>query len=130
RMLARAVRLACAEGYVRAFQDEGELLMVILRELRAMPDLVRQDGHGDEALAFIDRLLRAPPPPTPAVAADGRPASSAAATELLTRKELQVLRLAAEGLTNDELAERLFVAETTVRTHLRNINVKLDTRSR
>lgn len=130
RMLARAVRLACAEGYVRAFQDEGELLMVILRELRAMPDLVREDGHGDEALAFIDRLLRAPPPPTPAVAADGRPESSAAATELLTRKELQVLRLAAEGLTNDELAERLFVAETTVRTHLRNINVKLDTRSR
>jgi LuxR family transcriptional regulator, maltose regulon positive regulatory protein len=43
---------------------------------------------------------------------------------------LQVLRLAAEGLTNDQLAERLFVAETTVRTHLRNINVKLDTRGR
>ena len=41
-----------------------------------------------------------------------------------------MLRLAAEGLTNDQLAERLFVAETTVRTHLRNINVKLDARSR
>jgi LuxR family maltose regulon positive regulatory protein len=41
-----------------------------------------------------------------------------------------MLRLAAEGLSNDALAERLFVAETTVRTHLRNINVKLDTRSR
>ena len=50
--------------------------------------------------------------------------------ELLTRKEIQVVRLAAEGLSNDEIAERLFVAETTVRTHLRNINVKLDARNR
>jgi LuxR family maltose regulon positive regulatory protein len=41
-----------------------------------------------------------------------------------------VLRLAAQGLSNDQLAERLFIAETTVRTHLRNINVKLDARNR
>ncbi|MNR15678.1 Transcriptional regulatory protein LiaR [compost metagenome] len=51
-------------------------------------------------------------------------------SELLTRKEIQVMRLAAEGLSNDQIAERLFVAETTVRTHLRNINVKLDARNR
>ena len=87
------------------------------------------DGRGD-SLAFIDRLLQepvdsaAPRPPTDASH------DAAVASELLTRKELQVLRLAAEGLTNDQLAERLFVAETTVRTHLRNINVKLDTRGR
>ena len=50
--------------------------------------------------------------------------------ELLTRKEIQVMRLVAEGLSNDDIAERLFVAETTVRTHLRNINSKLDANSR
>jgi LuxR family maltose regulon positive regulatory protein len=128
RMLARAVRLGCLEGYVRAFRDEGALLLQLLRELRAMPDLVREDGHGDEALAFIDRLLHEPVAPARTAATEG--AAVASAHEVLTRKELQVLRLAAEGLSNDELAERLFVAETTVRTHLRNINVKLDTRSR
>jgi LuxR family maltose regulon positive regulatory protein len=69
------------------------------------------------------------PPVVPAPgAASGTEAQPT--SELLTRKELQVLRLAAEGMSNDALAERLFVAETTVRTHLRNINVKLDTRSR
>jgi LuxR family maltose regulon positive regulatory protein len=129
RMLARAVRLACVEGYVRAFQDEGALLMLILRELRAQPDLVNEDGHGDEALAFIDRLLREPAQAVHMPGA-GSGVESPPASELLTRKELQVLRLAAEGMSNDALAERLFVAETTVRTHLRNINVKLDTRSR
>jgi LuxR family maltose regulon positive regulatory protein len=130
RMLARAVRLACVEGYVRAFQDEGALLMLILRELRAQPDLVHEDGHGEEALAFIDRLLREPASQAPVADAVAPGEAPCADNELLTRKELQVLRLAAEGLSNDALAERLFVAETTVRTHLRNINVKLDTRSR
>jgi len=129
RMLARAVRTASAEGYVRAFLDEGALLRALLLELRSVPDVLNVDGGGD-ALAFVDRLLQepldsaAPRPPTDASH------DVAAASELLTRKELQVLRLAAEGLTNEQLAERLFVAETTVRTHLRNINVKLDTRGR
>lgn len=128
RMLARAVRTASAEGYVRAFLDEGTLLRSLLLELRNVPDVLNVDGGGD-ALAFVDRLLQepldsaAPRPPTAGH-------DTTAASELLTRKELQVLRLAAEGLTNDQLAERLFVAETTVRTHLRNINVKLDARGR
>jgi LuxR family maltose regulon positive regulatory protein len=61
---------------------------------------------------------------------DTAPAAPAVDAEVLTRKEVQVLRLAAQGLSNDQLAERLFIAETTVRTHLRNINVKLDARNR
>jgi LuxR family maltose regulon positive regulatory protein len=50
--------------------------------------------------------------------------------EPLTRKELDVLQLLAEGYSNTALAEKLFVSDSTVRTHLRNINMKLDTKSR
>src|SRR3989344_5664718 len=128
RVLARAVRFAASEGYVRAFLIEGPQLLTLLRELRDGPTELLEDG-GDAALVFLDNLLRRPQA-TPAVASAARPPEPPVANETLTRKELQVLRLVADGLSNDQIGERMFVAETTIRTHLRNINVKLDTRNR
>ncbi|MCY1541738.1 HTH-type transcriptional regulator MalT [compost metagenome] len=111
----------------------------MLRDLRTVPNALLDEaaatsGSDDAPLAFIDRMLRAPA----AAVADSEAIASEAGqrmgapppSELHTRKEIQVMRLAAEGLSNDQIAERLFVAETTVRTHLRNINVKLDARNR
>ena len=137
RVLAKAVRQAAAEDYVRAFLDEDPYLKTLLRELRATPTLLLE-GHAasaspDAPLRFIDRLLRelpASPRPAEPTVGEGGSRAPVTASELLTRKEVQVMQLAAEGLSNDEIAERLFVAETTVRTHLRNINVKLDARNR
>ena len=51
-------------------------------------------------------------------------------TEALTRKEVRLLMLLAQGHSNEELARLLFVSTSTVRTHLRHINAKLQTRSR
>ncbi|MFT3804481.1 MAG: LuxR C-terminal-related transcriptional regulator [Burkholderiaceae bacterium] len=135
RVLAKAVRIAAAEGYVRLFLDEGPKLLGLLRELRSVPSVLLEDAEGaeDTTLAFLDRLLgeREPDEPRRTASSPSGPAkASAPFGELLTRKEIQVLRLAAEGLFNEQIAERMFVAETTVRTHLRNINVKLDTRNR
>ena len=50
--------------------------------------------------------------------------------DALTAKELQVLHLLAEGYSNAAMSEKLFVSDSTVRTHLRNINSKLGTASR
>lgn len=48
----------------------------------------------------------------------------------LTERERQVLALVAEGLSNDEIASRLFVSPATVRTHVGRAMMKLDARDR
>jgi LuxR family maltose regulon positive regulatory protein len=48
----------------------------------------------------------------------------------LTERELEALRLLAEGLSNKEIAEQLIVAPSTVKQHLKNIYSKLDVHSR
>ncbi|WP_139275737.1 response regulator transcription factor, partial [Mangrovactinospora gilvigrisea] len=57
--------------------------------------------------------------PAPAAAPDG-----------LTTRETEVLRLIADGLSNQEIAERLFVSVTTVKTHINNLFAKTGVRDR
>ena len=57
-------------------------------------------------------------------------AREAARLELLTERELDVLRLMARGATNGEIAASLFVAEATVKTHVGSIFGKLGVRDR
>lgn len=59
-----------------------------------------------------------------AAQAEARPA------ELLTRREMEVLELAAKGLTNKDIGEKLFISVRTVQAHLRSIFNKLSLGSR
>lgn len=64
-----------------------------------------------------------------------RPAPSATRattrlTEPLTQRELDVVRLVARGYTNEEVAAKLYVTHSTVKTHLGNIQRKLTARNR
>jgi DNA-binding NarL/FixJ family response regulator len=68
-----------------------------------------------------------PPAPDPPVAAPVRPMSDAAG---LTARELMILRMVAEGLTNTEIAAELRIGRETVKTHVGNILAKLGARDR
>jgi LuxR family maltose regulon positive regulatory protein len=80
---------------------------------------------------YVRRLLAAFPDVEPEQAS---PTSTQAPEpdliEPLSERELEVLQLIAEGLTNREIASRLFLSVNTVKAHARNINGKLDTRNR
>jgi ATP/maltotriose-dependent transcriptional regulator MalT len=56
--------------------------------------------------------------------------SKSGGSDLLTQREVEVLKLVAAGMTNREIASKLFISEKTVARHLSNIFVKLDLSSR
>lgn len=85
---------------------------------KAIVDGIRRAARGETVLApdLATRVLRAMRNPLPS----------------LTKRELDVLRLVATGLTNREISRELFVTEATVKSHLVHIFTKLgvDSRSR
>ncbi|MFC9296146.1 response regulator [Streptomyces sp. NPDC057011] len=89
-------------------------------------EAVRAAAVGDSLVspAITVRLLREMAPRTPAAQASRRPA------EPLTEREREVVRCLARGLTNAEIAGELFVSLSTVKTHLANVQAKLDARNR
>ncbi|MFY0591182.1 response regulator transcription factor [Roseivirga sp.] len=48
----------------------------------------------------------------------------------ISTREMEVLKLIAQGLSNQEIAERLFVSESTIKTHVSSLFVKLDVKRR
>jgi LuxR family maltose regulon positive regulatory protein len=122
RMARDALRLGARERFVRIFLDEGEPMQRLLQRLS-----LAQQNELDETANLAEYLKRLAGQRTEKVEA---PAPAAGTTEALTRKELEILRLLAEGLSNLAIAGRLFVSETTVRTHLRNINAKFGVHNR
>lgn len=59
-----------------------------------------------------------------------RPAGEPGLIEHLTERETEVLALIGQGLTNQELAERLFIADNTVKTHVKRVLAKIGARDR
>ena len=133
QLTGRLLQVAQAEGYVRLLLDEGPAVGTLLRRtqaaLHASPG-ERVDPLVDDCLQRLialagDEPLADEPAPAAGPAMPGAPLD-----EPLTRKEIRVLQLLAEGYSNSVMAEKLFVSDSTVRTHLRNINLKLGARSR
>ena len=87
--------------------------------------------HGVRVVASGTSLVL--PDLTRRLIADRQPATAvrgAAALPQLTAREVDVLRLVAAGLSNAEIAERLFLSAETVKTHLSRVLVKVGARDR
>ncbi|RTQ32248.1 helix-turn-helix transcriptional regulator [Variovorax gossypii] len=121
------LQAASQEGFMRLILDEGPAVGPLVHRCAAA---MQEGATIDPILAdHLQRLLQAVGPMAAATEAE-TPVGGDAMKEPLTRKEIRVLQLLAEGYSNNAMAEKLFVSDSTVRTHLRNINMKLDAKSR
>jgi LuxR family maltose regulon positive regulatory protein len=118
--LERALRLAAPKGFARIVVDEGPPLA------RLLYDFAAREGRAAQGVReYARRLL---------VAFEGVPLEEderspqpleGALVEPLSEREEEVLELIAEGLTNPEIAERLYISVHTVKSHASNLYGKL-----
>lgn len=114
-VMERAVSFARPEGYVRVFLDEGEPMARLLYQAKAH----RIGGkYLVELLSAITRDSGAKLPPAQLL------------IEPLSRRELEVLKLIADGYSNQEICAQLFISIATVKRHISNIYTKLGVKSR
>jgi len=105
-----ALTMAARHRAVRLVVDEGSAIIPLIE--RAAPHIADRD--------FLTRVL----------SAFDVPIKPAASNELLSERELEVLRIVAAGASNQDAARKLFIAPGTVKKHLENIYAKLDVRGR
>ncbi len=115
--LVLAALRAGASGFLGKSVEPGELL-----------DAIRVVASGEALLSpkatrgLIARLLAQP--------TDGAPDLVGSELDALTEREREVVALVARGLTNDEIAARLFVSPLTAKTHVNRAMTKVGARDR
>jgi LuxR family maltose regulon positive regulatory protein len=134
--LERALTLAEPEGYVRIFVDEGEAMKLLIsdfRHLHRAADAVQVLtiaipthpllGYVDRVLDFFPQTVAESPQ---SKIANQKPEM----VEPLTDRELEILCLIAEGYSNTEISQRLFLALSTVKGHNLRVFNKLQAHNR
>ncbi len=112
--LRRALDLGEPGGYVRLFVEEGEPLHLLLLTL---------ENDRKKEWPYVRNLLAAFPQPSRR--ADQPTTPTINLPEPLTAREIEVLRLICQGLSNQEIADRLVVTLNTVKKHNYSIFQKL-----
>jgi LuxR family transcriptional regulator, maltose regulon positive regulatory protein len=118
--LSNALALAEPGGFIRIFLDEGLPMAQLLAEVSAheiMPDYVARLLAAFETEEHRSEVKPSLPSTQPLI-------------EPLSQRELEVLQLIAQGLSNDEIGKRLFLALDTVKGHNRRIYDKLQVQRR
>ena len=125
--IEKAVHLAASKGSIRPFIDIDafDLVSELRRRLK--------DGSKSQFSAFLDQILAFSQPES---GSDDRLISRKPGTihtdlvEPISPRELEVLQLMAKGLSNAEIARRLFLTVNTLKAHTNSIYGKLDVHSR
>jgi LuxR family maltose regulon positive regulatory protein len=113
--LVEALRLAEPEGFIRVFVDAGESIIPLLR-------VAAKHGVTPD---YVKRILAEVGEKTGEAGTD-----TGSLIEPLSEREVEVLRLVTEGLSNREIAAKLFISAGTAKTHIHHVCGKLGVRNR
>ncbi len=133
RAFLEALELGTPQEFIRAFLDERQPALRLMKEVRQsmtqLPDLPERDS----LIAYLDRLLRESGEVAQLPVIEQGAGLRTLPPELLeslTEREKNLLRHVAKGLSNKDLADRLSVSTNTIKWHLRNIFEKLQISNR
>jgi len=120
--LKLALSLAEPGGLIMIFVSKGKPVSELLEEIVAVKKGDQDATKTEFSLSYAKKLLSAfkaaAPPKTECL------------LDPISEREMEVLHLIAAGLSNREIADKLFISLNTVKTHTKNINSKLDVNSR
>jgi len=116
KFLANTMAMVEPEGYIRIFVDEGKLLAPLLRKAVAQGIM---PGYAGKLLNIIESEKQR-------MAVSGEKSNPSPISE----RELEVLKLVADGLTNQQIADKLIISLSTAKSHVYHIFDKLNAKGR
>jgi len=120
--LLKAILQTQNVGLIRIYINEGAEIETLLKEDKQLVSINANPPFNKVNIEYINSLLR--------LFEKEKKISAFSSDDKLSTRELDTLKLIAENLTNQEIAEALYISITTVKTHVRNILLKLEAKNR
>jgi LuxR family maltose regulon positive regulatory protein len=120
--LKLALSLVRTGGPTTVFVTKGKPMAELLEEFIDIHKRDHGDTKADVSLSLAKKLL--------SMIIAGTPPIAQGQVDSISERELEVLHLISAGLSNKEIAEKLFISLNTVKTHTKNINSKLNVTNR
>lgn len=120
--LLRSILRTQSACLIRMYINEGTEIEVLLLECKRIVSTSANAQFEKVDIEYINSLLR--------VFEKEKKVPAITSIDTLSSRELDTLKLIAESLTNQEIADALYISITTVKTHVRNILLKLEAKNR
>jgi len=120
--LKSALSLAEPGGLIMMFVSKGEPVADLLEEIVAVKKRDHDVSRAGFSLSYAQKIL--------SIFKVVAPPKIEGLMDPISEREMEVLHLIAAGLSNREIAEKLFISLNTVKSHTKNINSKLDVNNR